>query len=96
MAYARGAVRLIPQTAIYLAVALAVAFTVGVIVFVGLLGPTPVPERSIDRGELSPALVQSGRDWQLQREQQSVAGPLIRDGREWQLQREQQSGGASD
>lgn len=93
MAQARQAVRQLPHTAVYLAAALIAAVTIGVVVALGMLGPMRLEQPATDRGQLSPALIQAGRDWQLQREQQGgFVDPLTQAGRDWETQRKQQSG----
>lgn len=96
MAQARQAVRQIPHTVIYIAAALAAAIILGAVVALGSFGQVRLEQPAnpaVDRGERSPAVLQSGRDWQLQREQQSgYVDQVIQAGRDWEKQRRQQSG----
>jgi hypothetical protein len=94
MAQARHAERSIPTSAFLVPAALAVALVLGLIVALGIVGTRPIVLQEAQTRDVSPALVQAGRDWQAQREQQSGStDPLIQAGRDWQAQREQQSGG---
>ena len=96
MAHAHQADRAIPQAAIYLFAALAAATLVMVIVLAGALGPFSVRAPATDRIQIDPAVIESGRQWELQRKAQSgYVDPVIQAGRDWEQQRKQQSG-ASD
>jgi hypothetical protein len=93
MAQARHAEQSIPTSAFLVPAALAVALVLGLIVALGIVGTRPIVLEEAQNRDVSPALIQAGRDWQAQREQQSgYTDPLIQAGRDWQVQREQQSG----
>lgn len=95
MAQAHQADRAMPQVAIYL-----LAILVGVVVIVAVLASGTLNFAGADstfgdRWEVSPATLQAGRDWEMQRKQQSgYVDPVIQSGREWERQRKQQSGGS--
>jgi hypothetical protein len=93
MAHAQQAERALPQTAVsLLAAAVAGVLLAGIVAFStmnssGLFAPVS------DRIQIDPAAVESGRQWELQRKQQSgYVDPVIESGRQWELQRKQQSG----
>ena len=71
MTQARQAERSLPQAANFLPAALAVALILGVIAAFGMIAVPRIDLGSQDNG-LSPAVVQSGQDWEAQRQQQSV------------------------
>jgi hypothetical protein len=91
MAQARQAERSIPQAAFLFPAALAAALVLGLIVAFGMIA---LPR--VDVGTLgnvtSPAVIQSGHEWQVQRAQQSTYGyALLQSGVDWEAQRIQQS-----
>ena len=95
MAQARTAGRTLPQAAYLVPATLAVALVIGLIAAFGMIA---VP--GIDIGtlgsETSATVVQSGQEWQAQREQQAgYTDPVTQSGQDWELQREQQSGSDS-
>ena len=93
MAHARQADRAFPQAAIYLLAALAAATLVMVIVLAGTLGPLGVRAPTTDAIQVDPAVIEAGRQWELQRKAQSgYVDPVIQAGRDWEKQRKQQSG----
>jgi len=93
MAQARQADRPIPQSAIYLAAVLIAATALAAVLLLGMLLPDRGVAPATDRGEVSPAVLEAGREWQRQREQQGgFVDPVIQSGRDWEEQRKQQSG----
>jgi len=91
MAQARQAERSIPQAAFLFPAALAAALVLGLIVAFGMIA---LPR--VDVGTLgnvtSPAVIQSGHEWQAQRIQQSTHDyGLVQSGFAWEIQRAQQS-----
>jgi len=93
MAHARQADRAFPQAAIYLLAAVAAATLVMVILLVGALGPLGLRTPAVDGIQVDPAVIDAGRQWELQRKAQSgYLDPLIQAGRDWEQQRKQQSG----
>lgn len=91
MAQARQAERTLPQAAYLVPATLAVALVLGVILAFGMIAAP-----SIDLGSLgtdtSATVIQSGQDWEAQRQQQSgYTDPLTQSGQDWEAQREQQS-----
>jgi hypothetical protein len=93
MAHAQQAERAFPQTAISIAAAaLAVILLAGIVAF-STMNPFGVLAPAGDRIQIDPAVIESGRQWELQRKQQSgYVDPVIESGRQWELQRKQQSG----
>ena len=91
MAHARQANRAFPQVAISPIVAAVAAILVaGTLTFSALdLG---LPRPAVEAPQVNPALVEAGRQWELQRKAESgYVDPLIRSAREWEEQRRQQS-----
>ena len=93
MAHARQADRAFPQSVIYFAAAALAAVVLTGIVGIVTLDPFGFG-LGIDRpGHITPAVLESGRQWELQRKQQSgYVDPLVQYGRDWERQRRQQSG----
>ena len=62
---------------------------VGVMIVASALAALQAQPSNHGGGELSPALIQAGRDWELQRRQQSIpyVDPLAEAEREWERQR---------
>ena len=91
MAQARTAERTLPHAAYLVPATLAVALVIGLILAFGMIG---VPTIDIGLGsETSATVIQSGQEWQAQREQQAgYTDPVTQSGQDWELQREQQSG----
>lgn len=91
MAHARHAERAFPQVGAYITIvaALLVSGTLALFAFepLKLQGPTAeVPP-------LTPALVEAGQQWELQRKaEMGYVDPIIDSGRDWEEQRRQQSG----
>ena len=97
MAQARQAERSMPQAAMLIAAALAVALVLALVAAFAVIRPLPSVQQGSDTGGISPALVEAGREWQRQREQQGgFVDPLTQAGRDWQAQREQQAGIVND
>ena len=91
MAHAQQAERAFPQSAITLVAAALVAVLLAGIV--ALSNPFGLRAPVSDRIQVDPAVVEAGRQWELQRKQQSgYVDPVIEAGREWERQRKQQSG----
>lgn len=94
MAQARQADWAMPQVAIFAAILVAAIITAAMLA-TGTLNLPGMQPGTQPRGEVSPALIQAGRDWELQRKQQSGwVDPVIEAGREWERQRKQQSAGS--
>lgn len=77
-------------------VAMAAAVAIAVTIVLGMLIPGRVSLPSIGQGQaegqVNPALVEAGREWQRQREQQGgFTDPLTQAGRDWESQRKAQS-----
>jgi hypothetical protein len=90
MAQARQAERSIPQAAYLFPAALAAALVLGLIVAFGMIALPRIDLGTL--GNTSPAVIQSGHDWQVQRAQQSTYGyALLQSGVDWETQRLQQS-----
>ena len=91
MAHVNQAERNFPQTAFYVFATALMAAAVTVIVALSALGPIrlgPISEPI----QISPALAQAGRQWELEHKQQSgYVDPVIDYGRDWEKQRRQQS-----
>lgn len=92
MAQARQADRHIPQSAIYLVAVLIAATALAAFLLLGMLLPDRGVAPATDRGEVSPAVLEAGREWQRQREQGGFVDPVSQSGRDWEEQRKQQSG----
>jgi hypothetical protein len=93
MAHAQQAERAFPLTAISLAAAAVAAVLMAGIVAFSTVSPSGLFAPVSDRIEIDPIVVESGRQWELQRKQQSgYVDPVIESGRQWELQRKQQSG----
>ena len=91
MAQARQAQRTLPQAAFLLPATLAVALVLGIVVAFAMIA-APRIDIGTFGNETSPTVIQSGQDWQAQREQQSVFGSAVtRSGQDWDAQRELQS-----
>lgn len=92
MAQARQAERGIPQAAIFMAAALIAAAVLSATLLIGnfnLFGPSATGVR----GQATPAVLLSERNWLEQRlEQGGQIDPAVRSAREWERQRLQQSG----
>lgn len=94
MAQARQADRAMPQVATLATILVAAMLAVAMLA-TGTLNLPGTPLGTQDRGEVSPALIQAGQDWELQRKQQSGwVDPVILAGRDWERQRKQQSAGS--
>lgn len=91
MAQTRQAERSIPQPAYLFFAALAAALVLGIIVAVGMIALPRVDVGTLGNAT-SPAVMQSGQNWQAQRAQQSTYGyALIQSGVDWDAQRAQQT-----
>jgi hypothetical protein len=96
MAHAQPAERASSQTALTLAAAALLAVLLAGIVAFSPLAPFDFGAPT-GGNQVSPAVIESGQQWELQRRQQSsYADPLtpalIESGRQWELQRRQQGG----
>jgi hypothetical protein len=95
VAQARQAPRTVPQVHIHPIVVLFSAAIVAAVILFAALNPlgsqgTAAP----DAGGLRPELIQAGRDWELQRQQQGgYVDPVLEAAQDWEKQRRQQSGG---
>ena len=95
MAQARQAERSIPQAAFLFPAALATALVLGLIVAFGMIALPRVDVGTLGNAT-SPAVMQSGHDWQVQRAQQASYGyALLQSGVDWEAQRIQQSSAGS-
>lgn len=93
MAQARQADRAFPPTAIYLAAAALAAVVLTAVISIGMLDLFGGQSSSGGGTGVSPAVLESGRQWELQRKAQSgYVDPVLQSGRDWEKQRRQQSG----
>jgi hypothetical protein len=93
MAHARQADRALPQAAIFLFATLVTVIALGAIVAYTAFG-VRVDLPTADRAPSNPALLESGRQWEVERRQQmGEIDPLTRYGRDWEKERRQQGGG---
>ena len=82
---------IVPQWMVAGAAAAVATLALGLAVSFGAIR-LPAAPAVLDRA-VDPAVIEAGRDWQVQREQQGgFADPVTEAGREWQRQREQQGG----
>jgi hypothetical protein len=92
MAHARRAEPAIPQSASYFATAAFAAALLTLIVALAL-DPFGIRAPAGHPSPMSPALIESGQQWELQRLQQGGhVDPLLGSGRDWERQRRQQGG----
>lgn len=93
MAQAQQASRTLSQFALYFGAFCIAALIVGVMILTGALNAADTRPSHRERGVVSPALIQAGRDWELQRKQQSIGyvDPLVEASREWERQRNELS-----
>lgn len=92
MAHAQSAERPFANVPAPIVPAMVFAIVLAAIVAIAALGPLGL-FTSGDRIVVDPAVIESGRQWELQRKQQSGwVDPVIESGREWERQRKQQSG----
>ena len=90
MAQARQADRALPATAIFLAAAAIAAVVLTAVISTGMLDLFG-SQSPASRAGVSPAVLESGRQWELQRRAQSgVVDPVLESGRDWEDQRRQQ------
>lgn len=93
MTYATPAARPFPLTAFYLVAAAVAAVAISVIVAVSTIGPLAVGGPSDHPVRFSAAVIESARQWELERAQQSGhVDPTLDAARRWVLERGQQSG----
>ena len=91
MTQARQAERTIPQAAFLFPAALATALVLGLVVAFGMVA-LPRVDLGAMGNDTSPAVTQSGHEWQAQRLQQSTHEyGLIQSGVDWETQRIQQT-----
>jgi len=76
-------------------VAVVAAVAIAATILFGMLNPgrlSPATTQQGQESQVNPALVEAGREWQRQREQQGgFTDPLTQAGLEWEQQRKQQS-----
>jgi hypothetical protein len=95
MAHARQADRTFPQAANYLVAATAAVILVIAIAAIVALRPFGALAPDLDGLGVSPAVLDSGAQWELERRAQSgYVDPVLESGDEWERQRDQQSGGS--
>ena len=84
-----------PQSAIYFVTAAVAAVLLTIIAAFAGFDPFGIRTSVDQRITTNPAVVESGRQWELQRLQQGgYVDPVMESGRKWELQRLQQSGDA--
>ena len=94
MTHIRTADRAVPLTATVTSVTAAAlaAILLAIVTTVAVLGPFGALAPTDDGLSFSPAVIESARQWELQRQLQSGdLDPSIEAGREWERQRRQQS-----
>lgn len=92
MAHAQPAERPFANVPASFVPAAVLAVVLAAIVAIAALGPFGLFSPG-DRIVIDPAVIEAGRQWELQRKQQSGwVDPVIESGREWERQRKQQSG----
>lgn len=93
MAHARQADRAVPHTAIFILAVAAAAVFVTVTLVLSTMGPLRIGAPTSEGYQVEPAVIEAGRDWELQRKAQSgYVDPVIEAGRDWERMRRQQSG----
>ena len=93
MAHARQADRAIPQAANYLVAAMAAAILVIAIAAIAAFRPFGAVAPDLDGLGVSPAVLDSGAQWELERRAQyGYVDPVLDSGDEWERQRDQQNG----
>lgn len=92
MAYAPQADRGFPLSVIHFAAAALAAVLLAGIVAMATLDPFGFGAGVDSPIQLSPAVLESGRQWELERLQQlGYVDPLVEDGRDWERERRQQT-----
>ena len=91
MAHARAAERGFPQSATYIILTVLAAVMLAGIAAFATLDPFGLRAPAINEVSTTPAVIESGRQWELQRLQQGgIANPVLDSGRQWELERLQQ------
>jgi hypothetical protein len=93
MAHARVAERGFPYSAAYLILAVLAAVMIAAVAAFVTLDPFGLRAPAVVEIHTTPAVMESGRQWELQRLQQGgYVDPVFDSGRQWELERQQQSG----
>ncbi|MEO8510012.1 MAG: hypothetical protein ABI534_02100 [Chloroflexota bacterium] len=93
MAHARVAERGFPQSAVFIVLAVLVAVMLAAIAAFAILDPFGLRAPAISEVRTTPAVIDSGRQWEFQRLQQGgYVNPVLDSGRQWEIERLQQSG----
>lgn len=96
MAHARVAERGIPQSAITIIVTVLAAVFLAAVAAFAILDPLGLGAPAEFEVRTTPAVLESGQQWEAQRLQQAgYVDPVAQSGRQWELERLQQSGYAN-